>query len=88
MRQVVPFAAKKESVSPTIKMAAQDADVKVASEDQLAVSVELSYAWFDLDNLGIQTAKDDCGIFLSVAQEYSEKSPKWLRQMLNRWPPD
>ena len=39
MTQVVPFAAKKESVSPTIKMAAQDADVKVASEDQLAVSV-------------------------------------------------
>ena len=36
---MVPFAAKKESVSPTIKMAAQDADVKVASEDQLAVSV-------------------------------------------------
>ena len=45
--------------------------------------LELSYAWFDIDYLGIPTAKDDCGIFLAVAQEYSEKSPEWLRQMLN-----
>ena len=37
MRQAVPFAAEKESV--TIKMATQDANVKMASEDQLAVSV-------------------------------------------------
>ena len=39
VRQAVLFAAEKESVSPTIKMATQDANVKMASEDQLAVSV-------------------------------------------------
>ena len=39
MRQAVLFAAEKESVSPTIKMATQDANVKMASEDQLAVIV-------------------------------------------------
>ena len=33
------ICGEKESVSPTIKMAVQDANVQMASEDQLAVSV-------------------------------------------------